>query len=377
MKAMVVFGTRPEAIKLAPVVHCLTARGIEHRVCVTAQHRAMLDQVLELFRLQPDRDLDLMRDDQTPASFLALACRELSTTFAEDRPDVVIVQGDSMTSFAGALSGFLAGTRVAHVEAGLRTFDRSAPFPEEGLRCMISQVADFHFAPTVGARNNLLAERIGADRIWVTGNTVVDALGSLAGELALNADAVLAHHGVRKPFVLITNHRRESFGAPLRQIFEALSRLADAHPNLEFVFPVHPNPNVRRASAELLRERANIRLLEPLDYSSFLTLLSEAEFVISDSGGVQEEAPSLGKVVLVTREVTERPELISCGLGRIVGHDPDLIVREAERLIAGEAPKSHPANPFGDGGAADRIVDVLTQGFCTEFSSVTTQTSTA
>jgi UDP-N-acetylglucosamine 2-epimerase len=372
MNVVVVLGTRPEAIKLAPVISALRSRDeIRCRLCVTAQHREMLHQALARFEIDPDIDLDLMAQDQRPLDFFAKASTALQSELERLKPDLVIVQGDTVTCFSAALAAFLSRIPVMHVEAGLRTHDRGAPFPEELLRRMVSDVAEYHAAPTRRAKENLLAEGLPADRIWVTGNTIVDALESMAGWLSEKGPGVFRQFGLRERFVLITGHRRENFGEPFRRIFQALKRLALEHPEVDFIYPVHPNPSVSLPAHESLSGLANMKLVQPVDYLTFLSLMAACEFVISDSGGVQEEAPSLGKRVLVTREVTERPELIESGLGKLVGSDAGRLYQEGHALLSlgpesGGAEAS--ANPFGDGSASDRIVDILLSGKCQEFS---------
>lgn len=369
VKVLVIFGTRPEAIKLAPLIAALKGRPeFTCTVCTTSQHREMLDQVLGLFKIRPDIDLDLMTADQRPLDFFARACGALEVELDSRKPDLVIVQGDTMTCFAASLVATLSGTAVMHIEAGLRTHDRNAPFPEELLRTMVSDMADYHIAPTIQAKRNLLDEGLPAERIWVTGNTIVDALRSMGGWLSQKRPGVIREYGLRERFVLITGHRRENFGGPFRRIFQALRRLARDHPEVDFIYPVHPNPNVSIPAHESLSGLPNMRLVEPVDYLTFLSLMSACEFVISDSGGVQEEAPSLGKKVLVTREVTERPELIECGMGQLVGSDPDRIYRESADLLSAGPVEEPRRNPFGDGKASGRIVQVILSGSCDEFS---------
>jgi UDP-N-acetylglucosamine 2-epimerase (non-hydrolysing) len=371
VNVLVVLGTRPEAIKLAPLILELGSKSeIKCSVCVTSQHREMLKQVLELFDICADIDLDLMAEDQRPLEFFARACTALQTQLERVDPGLVIVQGDTMTCFAASLAAFLSKRPVMHIEAGLRTHDRYAPFPEETLRTMVSDMAEYHIAPTRRAKQNLLEEGILAEKVWVTGNTIVDALQSMGTWLSKRRPVVLRNLGLQGRFVLVTGHRRENFGEPFRRIFQALRRLALEHPTVDFIYPVHPNPNVLVPVREALSGLKNMKLVEPLDYLAFLSLMSACEFVISDSGGVQEEAPSLGKMVLVTREVTERPELIEYGLGKLVGSDPDRICQEGESLLSqgvSERGKSGRPNPFGDGKASERIVNIILSGTCDEF----------
>lgn len=364
---LVVFGTRPEAIKLAPVIHELLRRPDRFRatVCVTAQHRQMLDQALETFEIRPDMDLDLMRPGQTLASLTAAVVAGMDGIFRETKPDCLLVQGDTTTVMAAALAAFYHRIRVGHVEAGLRTNNKFSPFPEEINRRLTSQIADFHFAPTERARQNLLREGFDPAAIVVTGNTVIDAL-FLAREKLRRAlipwkgfdPAVLGDRRV----VAITGHRRENFGTGFQAICRAIRTLAERFPDVEFVYPVHLNPNVREPVHGMLGGVRNIRLTEPLEYLPFVALMERCHFLLSDSGGVQEEAPSLGKPVLVMRDTTERPEAIEAGTAKLVGTDADRIVEEASRLLSD--PAAYEAmraakNPFGDGAAARRIVDHL------------------
>jgi len=364
LSVLSVLGTRPEAVKMAPVVRRLASKpGIESRVCVTAQHRDMLDQVLELFSIRPDYDLDLMRPDQSLAALTAAVFEKLDPLLADVRPDWILIQGDTTTVMAAALLGYYHHIRVGHVEAGLRTGDKWRPFPEEINRRVAGTVADLHFAPTTWARDNLLREGIPAERVIVTGNPVIDALQDIlrrpydfhAGPLGWLPDD--------RRLVLITAHRRESFGPPLEAIFRALLRLAETYrDDAVFVYPVHPNPNVREPAERILAGAANIRLIDPLDYLPMVHAMKRATVILTDSGGIQEEAPALGTPVLVMREVTERPEAIQAGTARLVGTDPERIVAETQRLMdqpsAREA-MARAANPFGDGHAAERIVDAL------------------
>lgn len=360
-----VFGTRPEAIKLAPVVRQLRAdASFDVTTVATAQHRDLLDQTLAMFDVQPDVDLDLMRDDQALSAFVARALSALSDVFRTMRPDVVLVQGDTGTAMAAALAAFYEGIEVGHVEAGLRSHNRQHPFPEEVNRRVISAVVDLHFAPTEGARANLLAEGVDGDAVTVTGNTIVDALQALDldGEYdnrELEELAPLLGDGA--PFVLLTAHRRENFGAPLRRICAAVRRIVEEHKAV-VVYPVHPNPNVRTVVDQELGGRPGIHLVAPVGYADMLRLIDRSDVALTDSGGIQEEAPSFDTPVLVLREVTERPEVVTSGAGRLVGTDEDVIVAEVAHLL--DDPGHHRAmasapNPFGDGHASERIVDVL------------------
>ncbi|HEX5314074.1 MAG TPA: UDP-N-acetylglucosamine 2-epimerase (non-hydrolyzing) [Gammaproteobacteria bacterium] len=366
-RILLVFGTRPEAIKMAPVVSALAAERerAELRVCVTAQHRQMLDQVLALFAIAPERDLDLMMTDQGLAELTARSLCALQAMLREWRPDVVVVQGDTTTTFSAALAAFYERIDVAHVEAGLRTGNRYSPWPEEMNRRLTSALATHHFAPTERARDNLLAEGIPGERIRVTGNTVIDALLRIValarGEAATELARRFSYLDATRRLIVVTGHRRENFGPGFERICRALRRLAQ-RPDVEIVYPVHLNPNVRAPVGRLLDGVANIHLVEPLDYLPFVGLLDRSWIILTDSGGVQEEAPSLGKPVLVLRDTTERPEAVAAGTVRLVGTDEDRIVAEAARLL--DEPECYEAmarahNPYGDGKAAPRIVKEL------------------
>jgi UDP-N-acetylglucosamine 2-epimerase (non-hydrolysing) len=367
MKVLFVFGTRPEAIKLAPVVKELSARpNFYCKMCVTGQHREMLAQVLELFELEPDWDLDLMRPDQDLAYITGAALSGVSEVLRAFRPDRVIVQGDTTTTFAGALAAFYHRIPVAHVEAGLRTDDIYSPWPEEANRRLVTRIADLHFAPTARARDNLLREGVSARRILVTGNTGIDALLWVShlldsrSELRVGFRAVLPTHFEGKRLILMTGHRRESFNGGLERISRAMTRIA-SRPDVAVVFPVHPNPNVRRAT-ERLREHENILLVEPVDYLELVFLLKLCHFVVTDSGGMQEEAPSFGKPVLVTRNTTERPEAMELGLAKLVATDECLLFDEMSRLLddpIAYSRMSRVENPYGDGRASCRIAERL------------------
>ena len=343
---------------MAPVI--LALRGepwAEVRVLATAQHRRLLDQVLTLFDIAPDRDLDVMRPDQTLTALTARLLLALDAALEAERPDAVLIQGDTTTVMTLALACFYRGVPVGHVEAGLRTRDLRNPFPEEANRVIAGRLARWHFAPTEGARRNLLAEGVAATAITVTGNTVIDTLLLTAGRhpvLDLDLDPA-------RRLVLVTCHRRENFGAPLRRICQALQTLAQRNPDVEFLYPVHPNPHVDAVARRLL-DAGNIRLCAPLDYASFVAAMQRAHLVISDSGGVQEEAPALGKPVLVLREATERPEAVEAGVVRLVGSSPERIATETQRLLDDEAAyraMARRVSPYGDGRSAGRIVAVL------------------
>ena len=364
LRVLSVFGTRPEAVKMAPVVLRLRQTpGVDSRVCVTAQHREMLDQVLALFDLKPDHDLDLMQPDQSLAELTASVFRGLDPVLQQEQPDWVLVQGDTTTVMATALLAYYHRVRLGHVEAGLRTGDKWRPFPEEINRRVASVVADLHFAPTDWARANLLREGIPEDRVVVTGNPVIDALQAIVAQPYDETKGPLAGVPADRRLILVTAHRRESFGRPLEDIFSALKRLAETYATrAEILYPVHRNPNVREPAERILGGLPNVRLVDPLDYRDMAHCLQRAFLVLTDSGGLQEEAPALGTPVLVLRQVTERPEALQAGTARLVGTDPDRIVAEASRLM--DDPQAHAAmaraaNPYGDGHAAERIVAAL------------------
>ncbi len=349
---------------MAPVVSCLAgAEGVESLVCVTAQHRQMLDQVLELFDLRPDFDLDLMRPGQSLAGLTAAVFTDLDPVLKECSPDWVLVQGDTTTVMATALLAYFQRIRIGHVEAGLRTGDKWRPFPEEINRVVAGAVADLHFAPTNWARDNLLREGVSPERIVVTGNPVIDALNSIMEQPHDFSQGPLAGIPPDRRIVLVTAHRRENFGQPLERIFTALRTIAEAYPqDIHLVYPVHMNPNVEVPAHRMLGEVANISLLKPLDYLPMVHLMKRAHLILTDSGGIQEEAPALGTPVLVLRDVTERPEAISAGTARLVGTETAKIVSATKHLLDDSqehAAMARAVNPFGDGRAAQRIVDAL------------------
>jgi UDP-N-acetylglucosamine 2-epimerase (non-hydrolysing) len=368
IKALFVFGTRPEAIKLCPVIRHMKSRpnDFDVRVCVTAQHREMLDQVLNAFEVVPDRDLDIMRPGQTLSQSTSRIIAALEPILAEEKPDIILVQGDTTTTFCGALAAFYAKISVGHVEAGLRTGDPHEPFPEEMNRVLTGRIATFHFAATEGAAQNLYGEGVDPSTVTVTGNTGIDAMlhvkhaletGKLVGLNGFHSDA-------SKKLIVVTAHRRESFGDGFDRICSALTRLAQRD-DLEIVYPVHPNPNVQAAVNRHLAGQRNITLLDPMGYVPFVDLMRRAYLLLTDSGGIQEEAPSLGKPVLVLRENTERPEAVTAGTARLVGTSERRIVQEAEHLL--DDPHAYqrmarPHNPYGDGNASERIADVLAGG---------------
>ena len=372
MKILSVFGTRPEAIKMAPVIRELAGRPeiFSSTVCITAQHRQMLDPVLALFDIRPEYDLDIMQPGQDLFDVTSHVLLGMRDVLGRERPDIVLVQGDTTTTMASAMSAYYAGVTVGHVEAGLRTHDKHAPFPEEINRAIAGVLADLHFAPTAASRENLLREGIPDETIFVTGNTVIDALLSVSDRIERDSglrkslDEAFSFLDGRRRLILVTGHRRESFGEGFEQICLALADIARSDPGVEILYPVHMNPNVREPVNRLLGERgnANIRLIEPVDYLPFVYLMKRAYLIITDSGGVQEEAPSLGKPVLVMRERTERPEAVAAGTARLVGTDRGRIFSETIRLLRdvdAYRTMTRRHNPYGDGRASGRIADVL------------------
>jgi UDP-N-acetylglucosamine 2-epimerase (non-hydrolysing) len=378
-RVLLVFGTRPEAIKMAPVMAQIQARAsdFDPKVCVTGQHREMLDQVLELFQIRPAHDLRAMRSGQSLEELTARVLVGVGQVLEAERPDVVLVHGDTTSSTAAALAAFYRKIPVGHVEAGLRTRDRNSPFPEEMNRQLTARLADLHFAPTSSSRANLLSEGIPASTIHVTGNTVIDALTTIAGKLQDPLVSAAARAGLGEPLLrrlddggrrllLVTGHRRENFGPGFERVCRALAVLAERNPQCDIVYPVHLNPNVREPVHRMLgtSRHGNVHLLPPLEYLSFVYLMKKSVVVITDSGGIQEEAPALGKPVLVTRHTTERPEAIDAGTARLVGTDTDAIVAATQALLTDAdayLKMSRASNPYGDGHAAARIAEVLAQ----------------
>jgi UDP-N-acetylglucosamine 2-epimerase (non-hydrolysing) len=366
-KVLIVFGTRPETIKMAPVWRELNSRPdeFEARVVVTAQHRQMLDRALNDFSLKPDFDLDIMRDNQDLFHVTSRALDGMKDVLTAFPPDWVLVQGDTTTTFVGALAAFYKRVRVGHVEAGLRTHNKYSPYPEEINRRLTGTIADLHFAPTAQSQDNLLAEGIKPASIKVTGNTGIDALLWILKNRPARFEEVFSERTQRAiagKFILVTTHRRESFGAPLQESLAAIGTIAKRFADHHIVFPVHPNPNVKEAVHVRLGALPNVHLIEPLDYVNFSHLMNRAEIILTDSGGVQEEAPSLNKPVLVMRETTERPEGVEAGVAKLVGTNQVKIVEEVTRLINDAAYRSSMtgiANPYGDGHAAKRIADAL------------------
>ena len=369
MTVLTVFGTRPEAIKMAPLVHALAKDPhFEAKVCVTAQHREMLDQVLKLFSIAPEYDLNIMQPGQGLTEITCRILEGLKPVLESFKPDVVLVHGDTTTTMAASLAAFYQRIPVGHVEAGLRTGDLSSPWPEEGNRTLTGHLATYHFAPTETSRQNLLRENIADNRITVTGNTVIDALFWVRDRV-LSDEALHNELTQRYPFlangkkmILVTGHRRESFGRGFEQICHALAEIAANNPDVQIVYPVHLNPNVSEPVKRILGHVENVILIEPQDYLPFVWLMNRAWLILTDSGGIQEEAPSLGKPVLVMREMTERPEAVSAGTVCLVGTDSQRIVNEVTRLLQDESAyqaMSRAHNPYGDGHACHRILSAL------------------
>ncbi|MGR3808559.1 non-hydrolyzing UDP-N-acetylglucosamine 2-epimerase [Pasteurella testudinis] len=368
MKVLTVFGTRPEAIKMAPLVLELKQhKSIESKVCVTAQHREMLDQVLSLFNIQPDYDLDIMKHGQTLQSITADILQDLTTVLEDFKPDYILVHGDTTTTFAASLAAFYQKIAIGHVEAGLRTRNLYSPWPEEANRCLTSVLSRLHFAPTEQSKANLLEEAVKKEDIVVTGNTVIDALLTVTQKLELpelktTMERQFPFTANQAPMVLITAHRRENHGEGIKNIGQAVKILAKIYPHIQFVLPLHMNPNVRKPLVEILSEKENVHLIEPQEYLPFVYLMSRSMLILTDSGGVQEEAPSLGKPVLVMRDTTERPEAVDAGTVKLVGADTEEIVNQCRRLLDDKNAYEQMAraeNPYGDGKASQRIINTL------------------
>ncbi|CVK20019.1 non-hydrolyzing UDP-N-acetylglucosamine 2-epimerase [Sporomusa sphaeroides] len=365
IKVMTVFGTRPEAIKMAPVVLELAKHPeyITPVVTVTAQHREMLDQVLRLFAITPDHDLDIMSQGQTLFDITCRAMQGLNQVFAAEKPDMVLVHGDTTTTFAGGLAAFYHQIPIGHVEAGLRTGDKYSPFPEEMNRKLTGSFTDVHFAPTATARQNLLRENIAGESILVTGNTVIDALKATVDPAYQFTDILL--QGIdyaNRKVILVTTHRRENLGEPMRHVYQALRDIVTAFTDVEIVFPVHKNPLVRQVVQEELGSAPRVHLIDPLDYQPFANLMARSYLVLTDSGGIQEEAPALGKPVLVLRDTTERPEAVTAGTVKLIGTDRELVYKETKELLVNKAEyrrMANAVNPYGDGMASSRIVAAI------------------
>ncbi|MDO8844258.1 non-hydrolyzing UDP-N-acetylglucosamine 2-epimerase [Methylicorpusculum sp.] len=373
LKVLTVFGTRPEAIKMAPVVLALQqAQGIESLVCVTAQHRQMLDQVLNLFVIKPDYDLDLMAPNQDLFDITAKVLLGLRDVLRQARPDVVLVHGDTTTCFAAGLATFYENIKLGHVEAGLRTGNLRAPFPEEANRTLVGRLADYHFAPTQSSKTNLLAEGVKEEAIVVTGNTVIDALLIVRDKVTAQLEEVWLNHfgealyttvvNKQRKLILITGHRRENFGQGFIDLCNAIKELAQKHGDWDLVYPVHLNPNVQKPVYEILADLPNVYLIAPLDYEPFVWMMNQSDLILTDSGGIQEEGPSLGKPVLVMRDVTERPEAVDAGTVLLVGTNKEKIVNGVETVLQDKeiyARMSKAHNPYGDGNACALIVKKL------------------
>lgn len=373
-KIILVFGTRPEAIKMAPLYRALKSAGDQFNtlVCVTGQHRQMLDQVLEAFDIEPDIDLNIMKTDQDLFDVTSAVLLGMRNVIKVHKPDIILVHGDTTTTLAASLAGFYSGVRIGHVEAGLRTYDMQAPFPEELNRQITAKIAQWHFSPTNQSQENLINECINPEKIIVCGNTVIDALHWILNRLKADPmrlslvnkklNKVLNFNWIDSRYILITGHRRENFGDGFLEICGALKRLAESYPSVHFIYPVHLNPNVQNPVNQVLSSYTNVHLIPPLEYEPFLVLLNNCYFVLTDSGGIQEEAPSLGKPVLVMRDITERPEAVLAGTVRLVGANSERIFYEVSRLLENEADYSSMAqanNPYGDGFACERIVKFL------------------
>ncbi len=364
IKVMTVFGTRPEAIKMAPLVKVLEKReNIKSIVCVTAQHRQMLDQVLEFFEITPDYDLNIMKSGQTLSDITSRVMKGIEETIKEAKPDIVLVHGDTSTTFAGALGAFYCQTKVGHVEAGLRTYDKYSPFPEEMNRVLTTHLADIYFAPTNNNKDNLLKENVNPDLIYITGNTVIDAIKTTVSDNFEFSDETLKNIDYEnKRVILVTAHRRENLGKPLENICRAVLAVAEEFSDVEVVYPVHLNPAVRNTAFEILGNHERIHLIDPLDVTELHNLMNKAYLVMTDSGGLQEEAPSLGKPVLVLRNETERPEAVEAGTVKIAGVDENVIKNLAFSLLSDKneyEKMSKAANPYGDGLASERIADAI------------------
>lgn len=364
IKVMTVFGTRPEAIKMCPLILELEKRPeIESIVCITAQHRQMLDQVMQRFNVKADYDLDIMKEKQTLSGITTKVVCGLEEVILKTKPDIVLVHGDTSTTFAGALAAFYCKTRVGHVEAGLRTYDKFSPFPEEMNRKLTTQLADVYFAPTASNRENLLKEAIDDSLIYVTGNTVIDAIkNTVSPSYEFKNEALKKLDFKNKRIIVVTAHRRENLGEPLKNICRAVSEIVEAEKNVEVVYPVHLNPAVRETVFDILGGNERIHLIDPIDVEELHNLMSRSYMVMTDSGGLQEEAPSLGKPVLVLRNETERPEAVLAGTVKLAGIEKNKIVSLAKELLENKeayAKMSHAVNPYGDGKASERITDAI------------------
>lgn len=373
-KIMLAFGTRPEAIKMAPLIHKLKSEPdfFDVQICVTAQHRQLLDQVLETFEIIPDFDLDIMTANQSLHDITVQVLTGMKNILESNKPEILLVHGDTTTTFAAAVAGFFAGVPIGHVEAGLRTYDLQSPFPEEFNRQLTSRVAKWHFAPTIKNKENLISEKVESHRITVTGNTVIDALHWITEKLNCDVsrskkvddhlDDILKFNWKYAKFILVTGHRRENFGDGIKALYQSLNELAEKFKDVHFVFPLHFNPNVRTPDLDMVKDVSNIHLIEPVDYEPFVRLLKYCYLVLTDSGGIQEEAPSFGKPVLVMRDVTERTEALEAGTVSLVGTSRVQIVNKVSALLLDQKnykKMSTAINPYGDGKACDRILQTL------------------
>lgn len=365
IKVMSIFGTRPEAIKMAPLVKELESRNeIESIVCVTAQHREMLDQVLKTFDIKPDYDLNIMKQGQTLGEVTTRALNGLEEVIKESHPDIVLVHGDTTTTFAGALAAFYNNVSIGHVEAGLRTYDKYSPFPEEMNRQMVDCMTDMYFAPTNDSKKNLLKENILEDKIYVTGNTVIDAMKTTVTENYIHPELEWIKDNER--MILLTAHRRENLGEPMRHIFKAIRRIVEEFKDVKVIYPIHMNPKVREVANEVFEGIDRVKLIEPLEVFDFHNFQNKAYLILTDSGGIQEEAPSLGKPVLVLRDTTERPEGIEAGTLKLVGTNENTIYEETSKLLTDKDAynkMSKSSNPYGDGNASKYIVDAIVKKF--------------
>ncbi len=364
IKVMTVFGTRPEAIKMAPLVKELQKRqNIQTIVCVTAQHRQMLDQVLETFQIIPDYDLDIMKQGQTLSQITSRVLIGLEQVIQKEQPDLVLVHGDTTTTYAGALAAYYQQVAIGHVEAGLRTYCKYSPFPEEMNRQMVGVMADYHFAPTELSKENLLKEGKPETSVFVTGNTAIDAMKTTVKESYEHPQLTWAKDS---RLIMLTAHRRENLGQPMRHMFQAIKRIVNEHSDVKVIYPIHMNPLVRDTAKEIFNDHERIRLIEPLEVFDFHNFLAQSYLILTDSGGIQEEAPSLGKPVLVLRDTTERPEGIAAGTLKLAGTEEETIYTMTKTLLTDQKAyesMAHAANPYGDGHASERIADAIEQSF--------------
>ena len=365
IKVMSIFGTRPEAIKMAPLVKELESRKeIESIVCVTAQHREMLDQVLETFDIKPDYDLNIMKQGQTLGDVTTRALNGVEQVIKESQPDIVLVHGDTTTTFAGALAAFYNQVAIGHVEAGLRTYDKYSPYPEEMNRQMVDCMTDMYFAPTELSKANLIKENYDESKIYITGNTAIDAMSTTVDNDYTHPELEWINENER--MILLTAHRRENLGDPMRNIFKAIKRIVDEFEDVKVIYPIHKNPKVREVANEIFGDTDKVKLIEPLEVFDFHNFQNKSYMILTDSGGIQEEAPSLGKPVLVLRDTTERPEGIDAGTLKLVGTDEEVIYEEAKKLLEDKEAyekMSHASNPYGDGHASERIVNAIIEKY--------------